>query len=655
MPGKSKSAYIGTIEFHNRSWVSGWAVNTAAPNEAVCLQVVEDNCIIAELSPALFRWDLQQQDYGYHGFRYPLSPLYSDGRSHELQFRFAETGQPLSNSPVRICSLEERRFVPFETTELTGHTVLVLAPHPDDESFGCGGSIILHCNQGDPVKVVFLTDGAQGDISRQHEREQYIAVREAEAWEACRLLGTEDVEFWRIPDRTCTPTPETVERLSALLQRYRPSLIYTCSPLEFHPDHQAVAQIVWRAVQQTQLSTQVALYEVNTPFRINTLIDISPVLEQKKRACNAYVSQLKNCPYTDFAESLNRYRALTVAASCTHAEGYLVCDTARITYQTLEMFLLEHIFPTRMTADVEPALVSIIVRTKNRLPLLKQALSSIATQTYPNIEVVVVNDGGQDVSPVLAEFLSFLDIQSTTHEQSRGRAAAANAGLRLARGKYINFLDDDDVLYPHHIEKLAEYLTTTGEQFVYSDCEQGHYRWSDQDFVLNREKEPFQGVDFDPEQLHADNYIPIMTAMFRRDFQERVGPFDESLDIFEDWDLWIRMAKHTCFHRLPGISAEYRVLGDHGYNYTHWKARIYTKHEHDSSAADVTRWTQHRVDALQQENLHLRRLLAHNQEQIALAQNLPRYVQNPLLWRMNQFVRKRLPSLLKTGLCSWKA
>lgn len=434
--------------------------------------------------------------------------------------------------------------------------------------------------------------------------------------------------------------------------------MYVCSPFEFHPDHQAVAQIVWRAVQQTQLSAQVALYEVNTPFRINTLIDISAVLTQKKRACNAYVSQLKNCPYTDFAESLNRYRALTVAASCTHAEGYLVCDAARLTHQTLEMFLLAHVFPTGLTADTKPALVSIIVRTKDRLPLLKQALSSIAPQTYPNIEVIVVNDGGQDINPVLAEFSSFLHLRSTSHEQSRGRAAAANAGLRLARGKYINFLDDDDVLYPHHIEKLAEYLTATGEQFAYSDCEQGHYRWTGQEFVLDQDKTPFQGVEFDPEQLYADNYIPLITAMFRRDFQEQVGFFDESLDIFEDWDLWIRMAKHGCFHRLPGISAEYRVLGDHGYNYRHWKSRIYAKHEQNSSAEEAGRWAHHRVDALQQENLHLRRLLAHNQKQIALTQNLPRYVQNPLLWRINRSAQcgyKRLSHLLRIGLRSWKA
>lgn len=198
---KSTDPYIGAIEFHNRAWVSGWAVNTVAPNESIWVQVVEDNCIIAEFASSLFRWDLQQQGhgYGYHGFQYPLAPHYFDGRVHELQFRFADTGQALPNSPVRICSLEERRFIPFETTELTGHTVLVLAPHPDDESFGCGGSIILHCIHDDPVKIVFLTDGAQGDISQHHEREQYIALREAEAREACRLLGTQDVEFWRIP------------------------------------------------------------------------------------------------------------------------------------------------------------------------------------------------------------------------------------------------------------------------------------------------------------------------------------------------------------------------------------------------------------------------------------------------------------------------
>ena len=147
MIGTREASHLGKVDFYNRSFVSGWALNAQAPNDPVSVRVVENNRIIAEFSTSLYRWDLHQQGYGYgyHGFRFKLSPEFFDGRQHELHFYCAETGKNLENSPVRLGSLEESRFVPFHTSELVGHRALVLAPHADDETFGCGGSIIHHC------------------------------------------------------------------------------------------------------------------------------------------------------------------------------------------------------------------------------------------------------------------------------------------------------------------------------------------------------------------------------------------------------------------------------------------------------------------------------------------------------------------------------
>jgi LmbE family N-acetylglucosaminyl deacetylase len=96
----------------------------------------------------------------------------------------------------------EGRLVPYHSTDLTGRRVLVLAPHPDDETFGCGGSMILHRDAGDPVKVVFLTNGAMGDISNQSDKETYVALRKKEAEKACANLGVMDLEFWPYEDRS---------------------------------------------------------------------------------------------------------------------------------------------------------------------------------------------------------------------------------------------------------------------------------------------------------------------------------------------------------------------------------------------------------------------------------------------------------------------
>ena len=92
----------------------------------------------------------------------------------------------------RSRALPERALVPMRTTDLTGNVVLALAPHPDDESLGCGGALALHRAAGDPVKVVFVTDGARGDERGEDPRDAYVALRRREAAEACAALGVDD-------------------------------------------------------------------------------------------------------------------------------------------------------------------------------------------------------------------------------------------------------------------------------------------------------------------------------------------------------------------------------------------------------------------------------------------------------------------------------
>ncbi|MBE9572531.1 MAG: PIG-L family deacetylase, partial [Proteobacteria bacterium] len=72
----------------------------------------------------------------------------------------------------------EEKLIPYHPTNLTGKRVLALAPHPDDETIGCGGSLAIHANAGDPVKVVFLTNGARGDTSGKTEKKSYIKIRQ---------------------------------------------------------------------------------------------------------------------------------------------------------------------------------------------------------------------------------------------------------------------------------------------------------------------------------------------------------------------------------------------------------------------------------------------------------------------------------------------
>jgi LmbE family N-acetylglucosaminyl deacetylase/glycosyltransferase involved in cell wall biosynthesis len=470
--------------------------------------------------------------------------------------------------------------VPFHTTQLLNHRVLVLAPHPDDESLGCGGALILHARHGDPVKVVVLTDGVRGDVKRQHESGDYVALRRREARQACQgVLGVADLEFWEYEDGALVGAESAAARLNRLIADYRPSLVYVPSPQEFHLDHRAAALILWRAIQRLPHDFLIAFYEINRPIHVNTLVDISSVVDDKRRACDTYASQLVNFPYTDCTLGLNRYRALTVSPSCRFAEGYLVIPTNQLRDQSPDAFALGCLIPRMSTTESTP-LVSIIVRTTGRPALLADALASLVTQQYVNLEVIVVNDGGEEITDVLAGFAHCLVIRHLRHDTRRGRAEAANSGLAAARGKYINFLDDDDRLYPDHVLKLVSYLESTGDLVAYSDCEKGWYEWVDGRWRLIGERAPFMGVDYDWNRLHVANYIPIMCPMFRRDLLERVEPIDTSLEFLEDWDFWLRMAACTSFQRLPGVTAEYRTFTTgNKFEYQRWYLAVCRKHE----------------------------------------------------------------------------
>src|SRR5262249_23140490 len=98
----------------------------------------------------------------------------------------------------------------------------------------------------------------------------------------------------------------------------------------------------------------------------------------------------------------------------------------------------------------ENPLVTILIPTYNRPALLPEALESIARQTYAPVEAIVINDGGEPVGAIVERFGATL----VEMPQNRGHAAALNAGLARARGSYIAFLDDDDLVFPDHVETL---------------------------------------------------------------------------------------------------------------------------------------------------------------------------------------------------------
>lgn len=184
--------------------------------------------------------------------------------------------------------------------------ILVISPHPDDDAIGCGGTIIRHAMAGDEVRVVVLTSGEGGGHGLPPEKTR--RVREAEARRAGRILGVEQIEFWRWPDGSVKAGKEQVRILRALLRAWRPQRIYAPHAGETHPDHRAACRLVRRSVGRTS-GIEVLFYEVWSPLsRMDEIVDITPYLQKKQRAIRAHRTQCRVLDFEAAFRGLARYR-----------------------------------------------------------------------------------------------------------------------------------------------------------------------------------------------------------------------------------------------------------------------------------------------------------------------------------------------------------
>ena len=186
--------------------------------------------------------------------------------------------------------------------------VLVLSPHPDDETIGCGGTLCSHVASGDEVRVVFLTSGELGGHGLSLEETRRL--REGEATAAARILGIADWEFWHAPDGRLRASESVIRRLAALLRDWRPQFIYTTHDEEMHPDHRAAPRILRRALSTVRIGKpEVYVFEIWTPLaQMDRIVDITPWIEIKLRAVRAYESQCSVLRFDEAVAGLNRYR-----------------------------------------------------------------------------------------------------------------------------------------------------------------------------------------------------------------------------------------------------------------------------------------------------------------------------------------------------------
>jgi LmbE family N-acetylglucosaminyl deacetylase len=185
--------------------------------------------------------------------------------------------------------------------------VLVLAPHPDDETLGCGGAIALHLRAGDAVTVAIVTDGG-GSRAGGLGRERIVELRREESREAVGRLGRATLVQLGLPEGEWQHE-ELVGWLSALLAEVQPHVVYCTSCVDFHPEHIRVAQAFASALDVSGgLSCdRVRAYEVQvplTPVLANLAAPIGVVAHLKAQALRAYTTQL---PALSWSPRLARY------------------------------------------------------------------------------------------------------------------------------------------------------------------------------------------------------------------------------------------------------------------------------------------------------------------------------------------------------------
>jgi len=194
-------------------------------------------------------------------------------------------------------------------------------------------------------------------------------------------------------------------------------------------------------------------------------------------------------------------------------------------------------------------LVSVIIRSIGR-PSLHEALDSVACQSHSAIEAVVVNAKGHG-HPELPEYIGDMPVRLVDPGVPLLRSAAANAGLDTAHGKYLIFLDDDDLFEPTHIEGLLRTLTAHPEALLaYSDVR----IVSADGATIGLFNQDYLGA-----RLWSGNYLPIHAVLFERSLVKHGCRFDEALDSYEDWDFWLQASRLSTFAHCPSVGAIYRI------------------------------------------------------------------------------------------------
>ena len=205
-------------------------------------------------------------------------------------------------------------------------------------------------------------------------------------------------------------------------------------------------------------------------------------------------------------------------------------------------------------------IISVIMGTCNRTDEIRESVQSVLDQTYPGYELLVVNDGGpEEVEEIVRSFRS-PKIRYFRMRENRGHASVLNEGVRRSAGRYVAYLDDDDVYSSDHLESLHKAIVSSGKKFVYSNTQ--FVRGESREGKFVRQKIMYNwNEEHHRDKLIQNNYIANLGVIHEKSVFQRVGLFSEDLTMVMDWDFWLRASLEYPFHHLDRTTGEYRFTG----------------------------------------------------------------------------------------------
>lgn len=198
----------------------------------------------------------------------------------------------------------------------------------------------------------------------------------------------------------------------------------------------------------------------------------------------------------------------------------------------------------------EKNLVSVIMPVHNRIKTVKDAIDSVLQQSYSNIELIIVDDGSDDGTKELLENIHDPRIILLHNKSCKGVSNARNMGLKASQGKYIAYLDSDNIWDSRYLSAMI------GAFIEHPDAE---VLYSGQLLFKDNQKHPFavRFGSFNISLLTNRNYIDINALCHTHDLYKRIGGFDETLTRLVDYDLIMRMAESSQIYSVPVLLSYY--------------------------------------------------------------------------------------------------